>query len=257
MTPIGIFETLACERYEVGRQPGLHANAKGVIRLAPFMNFEQALEDLEGFERIWVIFQFHRNQHWKPKVQPPRGAEKRGLFATRSPHRPNSIGLSCVELLEIKGLELLIGSHDLLAGTPVLDIKPYVPSADAFPDARAGWLEGLEPQKYYTVSWSELAKKQQAFILQHGGPDLEALTECRLQLDPHPHPSRRIRLLDNGHWELAYKTWRLQFLLDEAGETVVVERVCSGYTPAELKDPQDKWGDKQLHFNFSHAHPLV
>jgi tRNA-Thr(GGU) m(6)t(6)A37 methyltransferase TsaA len=100
-------------------------------------NFEQALKDLEGFERIWVIYLFHLNDSWKPMVTPPRNKGKKvGVFASRSPHRPNGIGLSCVTLNRIEGLNIYISNSDILDGSPVLDIKPYLPWSDSFPDSK-------------------------------------------------------------------------------------------------------------------------
>lgn len=124
---------------EAPRQAAFASN-EGVIELLPGRNFEQALEDLAGFERIWLVFVFDRNRNWKPKVLPPDGSSrKRGVFATRSPHRPNPVGLSAVELLRIEGRSVHIRNFDLLDGTPILDIKPYIPEADAFPASRSGW----------------------------------------------------------------------------------------------------------------------
>ena len=105
---------------------------------------EKVLRDLDGFDRLWLIYDFHLSDGWTSCVKPPRGGPKRGVLATRSPHRPNSIGLSAVELLEIEGRTLHLRGVDLLDGTPVLDIKPYVPYADAFPKARAGWIDELD-----------------------------------------------------------------------------------------------------------------
>jgi len=107
---------------------------------------EQAIQDLGGFDRLWLIYAFHRSEGWTSRVKPPRGGPKRGVLATRSPHRPNAIGLSAVELLKVEGRTLHLRSVDLLDGTPVLDIKPYVPYADAFPEARAGWIDALDAQ---------------------------------------------------------------------------------------------------------------
>jgi tRNA (adenine37-N6)-methyltransferase len=105
----------------------------------------EALHDLEGVERIWVIAHLHLNTGWSAKVIPPRGPrKKRGLFATRSPHRPNAIGLSAVRLLRVDRFTLHVEEIDLLDGTPILDVKPYVPYADAFPGARAGWIDEIE-----------------------------------------------------------------------------------------------------------------
>lgn len=117
--------------------------AMATLELAEWVD-ERVLQDLGGFERVWLIFAFHLSEGWKSTVKPPRGGPKRGVLATRSPHRPNAIGLSTVELLKIEGRTLHLRGVDLLDGTPVLDIKPYVPYADAFPDAKAGWIDELD-----------------------------------------------------------------------------------------------------------------
>jgi tRNA-Thr(GGU) m(6)t(6)A37 methyltransferase TsaA len=103
-----------------------------------------AFRDLEGFQRIWLLFAFHRSQGWTPEVRPPRGGGKRSVLATRSPHRPNAIGLSAVELVAVEERCLRVRGVDLLDGTPILDIKPYVPYADAFPDSAAGWIDAID-----------------------------------------------------------------------------------------------------------------
>jgi len=103
-----------------------------------------AFRDLAGFERIWLLFAFHRSEGWKAEVRPPRGSGKRSVLATRSPHRPNAIGLSAVELLAVEEGALRVRGVDLLDGTPILDIKPYVPYADAFPGSRAGWIDAID-----------------------------------------------------------------------------------------------------------------
>jgi tRNA-Thr(GGU) m(6)t(6)A37 methyltransferase TsaA len=103
-----------------------------------------AWRDLAGFERIWLVFAFHRSEGWKAEVRPPRGGGKRSVLATRSPHRPNAIGLSAVELVALEEGVLRVRGMDLLDGTPILDIKPYVPYADAFPTARAGWIDAID-----------------------------------------------------------------------------------------------------------------
>jgi len=103
-----------------------------------------AFRDLVGFDRIWLLFAFHRSEGWNPEVKPPRGGRKRGVLATRSPHRPNAIGLSAVQLLAVEERSLRVRGVDLLDGTPILDIKPYVPYADAFPESRAGWIDAID-----------------------------------------------------------------------------------------------------------------
>ena len=110
MTPIGTFYGDAVYKYDAPRQGRLFAGHPGRIELKPGMNFETALRDLDGFERIWVIFKFHENEGWRPTTRPPvppKGKDRVGTFASRSPYRPNPIGLSCVRLLKIEGLRCM------------------------------------------------------------------------------------------------------------------------------------------------------
>ena len=102
------------------------------------------LKDLDSFSHIWLLPWFHLNGHRKkPLVQPPRGGPKRGVLATRAPHRPNPLGLSVVELIKIEGRVLHVRGLDLIDGTPILDIKPYISDYDAHPEASRGWLEDM------------------------------------------------------------------------------------------------------------------
>lgn len=103
-----------------------------------------AFRDLAGFDRLWLLFVFDRSDGWKAEVRPPRGGGRRSVLATRSPHRPNPIGLSAVTLVAVEDAALVVRGIDLLDGTPVLDIKPYVPYADAFPGSAAGWIDALD-----------------------------------------------------------------------------------------------------------------
>lgn len=142
MQAIGVVSSSYKERFSTPRQPSLDDPLPASIELNPGMNLDQALKDLDGFSHIWVIYWMHLNQGWNPTVIPPRGPKvRRGLFATRAPHRPNSIGLSVVRLTGIEGRTLHIQGHDMLDGTPVLDIKPYLTYSDSFPDAKCGWVE--------------------------------------------------------------------------------------------------------------------
>src|SRR6202041_972769 len=107
--------------------------------------FEPALSDVEGWEYLWVVYWFHLNSDWHPKVLPPRSKVKRGVFATRSPHRPCPIGLSAVRLVRVEGLSVHVEGVDMLDGSPVLDLKPYVAAADAIAEAGSGWLADKDP----------------------------------------------------------------------------------------------------------------
>jgi tRNA (adenine37-N6)-methyltransferase len=251
LEPIGMFSCPQKERYQVARQGGLLEGISGEIQLFPHHNYEQALEGIDGFDHIWVIYQFHRNTHWKPKVFPPRGDQKQGVFSTRSPHRPNFIGLSRVKLLRVNGLILSIEDHDLIDGTPVIDIKPYLNYCDAEPSARQGWLDDLEgSDKKYTIFWSEKSKKQVTFLMGHG-IDMESALQPRLALHPYPRKSNRIKKLENDRYLAAYKSWRILYIVEVETMEVHILEVQSGYRSEDLIDDlQDRWGDFWLHREF-------
>ena len=149
---IGVVRSPFTERFGTPRQATVAGrgqegpDALGRIELDPRLIPAAALEDLAGFDRIWVLSWMHlNNPNWNPKVRVPRGPRvKRSVLATRAPHRPNNIALSALRLIRVEGCTLHVQGVDLLDGTPVLDIKPYIPYADAFPDAATGWLEAIE-----------------------------------------------------------------------------------------------------------------
>ena len=146
--PIGFIRSPYRQRIDAPHQGTVpsdgEAPAEATLELSPDLP-ESVLKDLEGFAYVWLIFVLHRSEGWAPTVRPPRGPRvKRGVFATRSPHRPNAIGLSAVALEAVEGRTLRLSGVDLLDGTPVLDIKPYVPYADAFPGAKAGWIDAVD-----------------------------------------------------------------------------------------------------------------
>ena len=120
-------------------QPVYAPDAEGTVVVDE--PFAAALDDLEGFERIWLLFWMDRVVPFRPRVVPYRDTRERGLFATRSPCRPNPIGLSVVRLVRREGPVLHVAGVDILDGTPLLDVKPYVPDFDAFPSSKAGWLD--------------------------------------------------------------------------------------------------------------------
>ena len=157
LTPIGYVESPYKERFGTPRQPTVTAYTaggataqEGAIIITGDGLVPDTLHDLEGFSHVWIISYLHLNPvgAWKPKVRPPRGPKnvRRGLFATRAPHRPNQLALSAVEVASVDAAagRIAVRGLDLLDGTPVLDIKPYVPYCDAFPRARAGWIDELD-----------------------------------------------------------------------------------------------------------------
>jgi tRNA-Thr(GGU) m(6)t(6)A37 methyltransferase TsaA len=232
-TPIGVVRSPFAEKFDAPRQPGIVKGVSASIELFSGRGFEHALEDLEGWDRIWVVFVFDRNKGWRPKVLPPRSeGKRRGVFSTRSPHRPNPIGISVVPLVAVEGLTLRIRDVDMLDGTPVLDIKPYVPYADAFPDAKTGWLgETPDPAPTYEVRWSARAEDESRWLREHG-IDLTTPANSALALGPQPNAYRRIRVDPRGGMRLAIKEWRVRFHAD--GLVITIVSIHSGYREREL-----------------------
>ena len=250
---IGVFHSKMKNRYDAPRQASLEDH-KGIISLNPKMNFEQALDDLDGIERIWIIYLFHLNQkNWKPKVNPPRNPDgiKRGVFATRAPYRPNPIGMSCVKVSQIKGLKIWVNECDLLDHTPILDIKPYLPYADSFPEAKIGWLEDMD-RHAFQIDWKAVALTEALWLENQGLMSLEAYVRKQLEYQPLSTRHKRIRRLDNDNcYSLGYRTWRITFELDEESKTILITNIYSAYTSNELIQSEDKYNDKKLHVKFN------
>lgn len=151
------------DKFGIPRQSGLAPSVKSKIIFEPEFRVESAFRGLEGYSHIWLIWEFtkaHRDE-WTPTVRPPRlgGNERVGVFATRSPFRPNSLGLSCVRLEKIEftkefGPVLIVSGADILSGTPIYDIKPYIPYADSLPDATGGFTDSREKRRV-EVSFSD------------------------------------------------------------------------------------------------------
>ncbi|WP_434779579.1 tRNA (N6-threonylcarbamoyladenosine(37)-N6)-methyltransferase TrmO [Neisseria sp. Ec49-e6-T10] len=188
-TPIGFIHSPYQQKFGIPRQPHLAPAAKVTLELIAPYNHPDCVRGLEEFEYVWVQFIFHQCQTegWAPLVRPPRlgGSKKKGVFATRSPHRPNHIGLSLLKLEEIQtkqGVRLIFSGADLLDKTPVLDIKPYLPFVEAIAQAKSGFVD--QPPPILPVLWSEKAlavwqnlNKEQGFRL---------LIEQSLAQDPRP-----------------------------------------------------------------------
>lgn len=212
MTPIAHIETPYRSKFGVPRQAGLAAT-EALVVFEPEYRVGEAVRGLDGFDYVWLLWQFHLNTRgeekntgtWSPTVRPPRlGGNKRvGVFATRSPFRPNPIGLSSVRLLSVevqssRGPLLHIAGADLVDGTPIFDIKPYIPYADAHPDARAGF--AVDAPERLTVSDPDghLAALT---------PSLAASLRESLSLDPRPHyqhdPQRRY-VMEFDRYEVAF-----------------------------------------------------
>lgn len=191
MSPIAIIHTPFIEKFAIPRQPQLASAAIGRVELLPPFNDPLALAGLEQMSHVWLLFKFHAVTHSldlapRLRVRPPRlgGNEKIGVFASRSTHRPNGIGMSVVKLEKIEGTCLYVSGVDLLNGTPILDIKPYVPYADSVPSATNHLAESAPP--LISVSWDEgvfQLAQQHGLRLQE---DVATLIEQCLAQDPKP-----------------------------------------------------------------------
>lgn len=189
--PIGYIRSPFREKFGIPRQPLLVEAAEAWLELLPDYGTAEALQEIEGYSHLWIEFVFHRHlaQAWRARVRPPRlgGNRRVGVFASRSPFRPNPLGLSLVRLLGVApgadALRLHLGGVDLLDGTPVLDIKPYLPYVEALPEARAE-LAPTPPQPVLRVVFSDQAREQLA-ALADGGRLCELIARL-LELDPRP-----------------------------------------------------------------------
>lgn len=191
--PIGLIRSPFTDKFGIPRQPNLATAAEARLELLPPCDREECFRELEGFSHVWILFLFHAaiDEGWRATVRPPRlGGRKRvGVFASRSPHRPNPIGMSVVPQLGLERrngrLSLRLGAVDLLDGTPVLDVKPYVPYSDSLPDAAPGYAIG-EPVTLSEVEFTEEASAEVERCDPDGRLKLRALIEQVVAQDPRP-----------------------------------------------------------------------
>ncbi|HIO97681.1 MAG TPA: tRNA (N6-threonylcarbamoyladenosine(37)-N6)-methyltransferase TrmO [Leucothrix sp.] len=200
-TAIGSITSCYKEKFGIPRQPNLVSSAQAELILNQTFT-EESVRGLDDFSHIWISFVFHASfntrqaQDWKPMVRPPRlgGNKKVGVFASRSMFRPNPMGLSVVELVGIdyrkSGVVLKLRGSDLMDGTPVLDIKPYLPYADAIPKAKGGFAQN-NPEIKYVVEFSEKAKHESQQASERLAQNIELLIQQILQLDPRPSYQQR------------------------------------------------------------------
>ena len=192
LEPVGIIRSCYQEKFGIPRQPGLATSARAKLELMGECNCPEAVAGLDAFSHIWVQFLFHKTQSdgWRPTVRPPRlGGEKRmGVFATRSTHRPNPLGLSLVKLEGIHQKSgqvwLELSGIDLLDKTPVIDIKPYLPWADSVDNAQAGFAP--EAPENTSVSFTEQALQDCYRYEQKSDQPLTTLIQEVLTQDPRP-----------------------------------------------------------------------
>ena len=189
--PIGFIKSAYPDKFGVPRQSGLVKQTVSELAILPEWQPEYALEGLEEYSHVWVTWVFHLNTNTKyhPKIHPPRlKGETIGVFATRSPHRPNPLGLSLATVEKIEGGKIYLGGLDLVDGTPVLDIKPYLPQFESLPQARGGWATKEENDvATIEVSFTDEARVVlNQWIARLDKPEIEAVIIEVIKQDPRP-----------------------------------------------------------------------
>ena len=219
MTRIAHVENDFPEKFGLPRQPGILCDIPARIVFEPAYRDKNALRGLEGFERLWLLWQFDRvgPSGFSPTVRPPKlgGNTRMGVFATRSPNRPNPIGLTCVRLdrIEWEGADapvLVVRGADMKNGTAILDIKPYLPYADAYPDARAGFTQQIDTTRLAVLDPSSL-------LLSLPAEKREVLRSV-LSGDPRPGYQREAE-----SYGIAYAGFNIRFSVQ--GETLTITKI--------------------------------
>ena len=218
LTPIGKVNSPYKQKFVIPRQANLASSAIGTIELDNVFSDIDCLRAIEQFSHLWIVYLFHQTatQGWTNTVQPPRlgGKKKVGVFSSRSPFRPNPIGISAVKYIEHykknERLHIKIGGLDLLDGTPILDIKPYIPYADSIPEAFGGYAS-KRPQPKLLVKFSEKAESQlQVFEAER--ENLRLLILEAFALDPRP--TWRVKTSDSKQYGVTLYDINIKFEFD-------------------------------------------
>ncbi|MGC9460646.1 tRNA (N6-threonylcarbamoyladenosine(37)-N6)-methyltransferase TrmO [Vibrio genomosp. F10] len=225
--PIGVIQTPYKEKFAVPRQPRLAPSATARIKLLDEANCMESVRGINEFSHLWLLFLFDKNltAGWKPTVRPPRlgGNERIGVFASRATFRPNGIGMSAVELKGVsqeKGQTWLdLGSVDLVDGTPILDIKPYIPYSDSIPNALGGF--AAEEPEVLDVNFSERAKNQLA-----GHPQARQIIQVIKEvLGQDPRPAYKKGQPDSKEYAVNLFDLNVKFVIEALFITVTdIER---------------------------------
>ena len=221
LRPIGRIRTEFPEKFGIPRQSGLVEELRAVVEFEREFRAPEAFRGLEGFSHLWLLWHFTQSQGWSPTVRPPRlgGNQRVGVFATRSPFRPNPIGLSCVRLAGVEhdadcGAVLRVRGADLMDGTPIYDIKPYVPYADCHPDASGGFAPAAPARPLRVEFPPELLEK----VPPERRQALRGVLEC----DPRPAYQRD----PNRVYGFSFAGQEIRFSVD--GGVLTVRAVATG-----------------------------
>lgn len=240
MRPIGYLKSPYRQKFAIPRQPNLVKEAIGEIVFVEAFSDPNCLRGIEGFSHLWLVFEFHevRDEGWSPTVAPPRlgGTEQVGVFASRSPYRPNALGLSVVEFVSVvargKELRLRVAGIDLLDGTPIFDIKPYLPYADSIPHASGGYA-ALAPaatdENRLQVLFSAEAEAQ-LDNCQGGLCDLRKFITQVLQQDPRP--AQHIRKNEARDYAMHLDDFNVRWRVEgKSAEVFSIETLSPEETP--------------------------
>lgn len=220
--PIAVFRSPFKSKFGVPRQSGLVEDLQGRIVLLDAYADSESLRGLDDFDYLWLLWGFSANRHqsatFQPTVRPPRlgGNERMGVFATRSPYRPNGLGLSSVRILAVEGTEIVVAGADLMDGTPIYDIKPYLPYADCRPEAEGGWTGG-EADRLLTVNCPKA-------LLARLPEGKRAAALGVLANDPRPHYQSDPERV----YGMAFAGYELRFRVEGETLTVIDIRPSSG-----------------------------
>ncbi|EKU97248.1 putative methyltransferase, YaeB/AF_0241 family [Leptolyngbya sp. PCC 7375] len=240
-TPIAYIQSCYPDRFGIPRQAGLVESAYADIVFEATEENKLALRGIEAFSHLWVLFTFHGQSYggFKPLVRPPRlgGNKSVGVYATRSPNRPNAIGMSAVKLLGMtekkRKLRLQVQGGDFLDGTPVIDVKPYVPYADAIPTAEGAWT--VEQQILLPVRWNNKAESVLIESLEPGPEKLRRLIEETLAQDPRPGYERGKDGREGHFWNMQVSHYSVFWTVKNGiAEVVKLEWVERRPTPENL-----------------------
>ncbi len=211
MKPVAHVKNAFKDKFGVPRQSG-NTSAISKIVFEKEFSSPEAIKEIEGFSHLWLIFGFSKtNGKYLLSVRPPRlgGNKKVGVFASRSPYRPNSLGLSSVKLIEVKNGELIVSGADLIDGTPIYDIKPYLTSTDCHPDAKCGYAENFFDYK--------LKVHNEELLNQLKDDDKNCIIEC-LSQDPRPsyqHDDERVYFMEYENYEIKFTVQNLDLYIKE------------------------------------------
>jgi len=247
---LGLFHGSHFAKSSLPRQGHL-SKQTGYIEFHSDFDHKLALSGLEKMSHVWLIFYFHKSESpAKPLVRPPRAPDQQvGVYATRSPYRPNPLGLTLAKVEKIEKGLFYLSSVDLLDQTPILDIKPYVTESDLAHHPVQGWIDEIQPWKF-TIC--DLAQKKIDWLLDKGVPEFYDVLVSQLETPPLQLDRKRIKKISENQWVLSYRTWRIYLNIQEDMFLSEVLDIKSGYSQAEILDQNhDPYFDKSLHFQFN------